>query len=562
MPWLFMSAPEHHATRESRARSLMRRIPARSRLGIAAVAFVLLGLLALWAAHGPARIADGVPGLVAGWALGASGIAAWSVAPWSRVGPLLAAAGLAWFIPDLATCLNVEPFSHRCLRLDAIAEVSSALRWAWLGIVASAVVTFPEGRADTLSRQLAVGVATVAALALPIWPDPARGVMAVLLVAGPLWLLTRPGQVGGPEGLAAPLAGTTLAAGLILPAGLSYGSDGSVILASVVLLVGVTAVARRRASFTIDRAVELGTALAGALGDPGFRVAFREPGRESWMDADGAAIDAPVTPQGMESTTIERDGQVVAVITHDPQTLSDPLVRIPVERAVELAAHNARLRADLDAQLRALDSSRRRLVDAGLREREALGEQVQGDVLRRLDALQKDIDMATIEPLQGDAKARLGQAAAQIKVARTEIEDLASGLYPATLATTGLAGALADLARRSPVGVALDIPPGSTGGPDVDATLYFVCAEALANVARHAKASRVNVTVASPGDALAITVTDNGTGGASPGLGSGLRGLQDRVEAMGGVLTIDSLRGAGTRLAATIPVSREAHGSS
>jgi signal transduction histidine kinase len=264
----------------------------------------------------------------------------------------------------------------------------------------------------------------------------------------------------------------------------------------------------------------------------------------------------------MASTTIERDGQVVAVITHDSQTLLDTKVRAAVVKAVELAAHNVRLRADLDAQLRELDASRRRLVDAGLREREELGAQVQQDVLLRLDALKEDIDMAAIEPLPSDAQDRLGQAAAQTEVARGEIEDLASGLYPAALATRGLAGALADLARRSPVEVAVDIQPGSTGGPDVDATIYFVCAEALANAARHANASLVHVAVASPGDVLAITVTDNGTGGAGLGRGSGLRGLQDRVEAIGGELTIESAPGMGTRLAATIPVGREARGSS
>lgn len=540
----------------------MGRIDDRSRLGIAAVAFVLLGLVALWAAHGPARIADGLPGLVAGWTLAASGLVAWSVAPWSRVGPLLAAAALAWFIPDLATCLNVEPFSHRCLRLDGITEIASTLRWAWLGILASAVVTFPEGRADTASRRLAVTAAAIGAVALPISPEPAGLAMAVLLVAGPLWMLTRPGQAGGPEGLAAPLAGMTLAVGLVLPADLAYGSDGSVILAAVILLVGVGAIGRRRAALTTDRAVELGATLAAALGDPGFHVAVKAPDGASWLDTGGGAIDPPRTPEGTASTTIERDGQVLAVITHDPQTLSDPQVRAVVEKAMELAAHNARLHSDLDTQLRELDSSRRRLVDAGLREREELGNQVQHDVLLRLDRLKEDMDGAAIEPLPDEARARLDRAAAEVDVARTEIQDLARGLYPATLASAGLAAALDDLARRSPVEVALDVPGRPTGGPEVDATIYFVCAEALANAARHAGASLVRVVVTASGDALTITVTDDGTGGADPDGGSGLRGLRDRVEAIGGAFTIESSPGTGTRLAATIPVSREARGPS
>ena len=106
--------------------------------------------------------------------------------------------------------------------------------------------------------------------------------------------------------------------------------------------------------------------------------------------------------------------------------------------------------------------------------------------------------------------------------------------------------------------VDLDVPPGVTGGPGPDATVYFVCAEALANVARHARASHVRIVVVATETAISVVVGDDGVGGADPGRGSGLLGLEDRVAAMGGTLKVASAPGTGTRLAATIPIAREA----
>ena len=437
------------------------------------------------------------------------------------------------------------------------AEVPSALRWAWLAFFACAVLTFPSGRPDTAAERVGVAGAGLVALTLHVTAELGLVAMVVLLMAGTVWRATRRTQEEGPEALTAVLAGTTLAVGLLMPADVAYGLDASVILASAMLLVGVTAIARRRASLTADRAVELGPALADALGDPRFHVAIRAPDREQWLDTSGRAVDPPISADGTEVTTIERNGRVLALITHDPAT-SDPQIRTAVVKAVELAAHNARLRADLDVQLGELDSSRRRLLDAGLREREELGDQLQRDVLARLDRLKEEVDKAATVQTDADVMVRIEQAGAQVELARAEILELARGLYPSTLASAGLVGALTDLALRSPIEVAMDVPAGTTGGIDVDATIYFLCAEALANAARHAKASHLRIAVRPSGDALAVSVSDDGIGGADPDRGSGIRGLQDRVEAIGGALTIESVPGAGTRLAATIPCNREA----
>ena len=138
-----------------------------------------------------------------------------------------------------------------------------------------------------------------------------------------------------------------------------------------------------------------------------------------------------------------------------------------------------------------------------------------------------------------------------------DLNQLAQGLHPREL-DDGLHAALAALAERSPVPVDLDVRVDGLPSSDVVAATYYVCAEALANVAKHAGASTVAVSVERRNSRhLSVAVTDDGAGGADPANGSGLRGLTDRVEALGGTLTIASPEGAGTRLTAELPLGRQ-----
>ena len=138
-----------------------------------------------------------------------------------------------------------------------------------------------------------------------------------------------------------------------------------------------------------------------------------------------------------------------------------------------------------------------------------------------------------------------------------ELRRLGRGLHPRQLAEDGLAAALASLAHDIPVRVQLAVSAGSTT-PAAAACAYFVCAEALANVAKYASASQVTVSVRADSDGIRVDVADDGTGGADPTRGTGLRGLADRVETLGGTLTVDSPPGRGTRVAGGDPVRRRA----
>ena len=135
---------------------------------------------------------------------------------------------------------------------------------------------------------------------------------------------------------------------------------------------------------------------------------------------------------------------------------------------------------------------------------------------------------------------------------RAELSDLARGIHPSALTTGGLATALAELAHRAlvPVQVSVDARRFPAA---VEAAAYFVCAEALTNVAKYACASFVRIDVHRDTGRLVVEIVDDGVGGADPGRGSGMRGLADRVEALGGEFSVHSPAGTGTRMLAAIP---------
>jgi signal transduction histidine kinase len=132
-----------------------------------------------------------------------------------------------------------------------------------------------------------------------------------------------------------------------------------------------------------------------------------------------------------------------------------------------------------------------------------------------------------------------------------ELIALARGLHPRELAA-GLRSALTALADRSDVPVKVSAPEDRFPA-DVEVAAYYMCAEALANITKHAAATSAWIDVARQNGQLTVAVSDDGRGGADPARGTGLRGLTDRIETLGGVLTVESFPGAGTRLAATIP---------
>ena len=149
--------------------------------------------------------------------------------------------------------------------------------------------------------------------------------------------------------------------------------------------------------------------------------------------------------------------------------------------------------------------------------------------------------------------ALLDAAIEELAAGLDELRELASGLHPSVLAERGFVAALEALALRAPIPVELAALPERRLPEQIEAAAYYVVAEALANVQKHADARHVTVSATADDGELVVDVVDDGTGGADPE-GEGLRGLVDRVEALGGTLHVDSPTGHGTRVHATFPV--------
>lgn len=258
-----------------------------------------------------------------------------------------------------------------------------------------------------------------------------------------------------------------------------------------------------------------------------------------------SAVAAPITVAG------KLWGAIVAT-TRRPYSFA-PDTEERVASFAELVA-DAIANADAREQLAA---SRARMVEAADAERRRLERNLHDGAQQRLVSLALDLAHVDAKLDRGDsatAKRLLSTARHELALALDELRELARGIHPAILTDRGLATALEALAARAPVVVHLRALPETRLPELVEAAAYYLVAEALTNVARHARAGSATVRVTRSGDCAHIEVSDDGVGGAEVTNGSGLRGLTDRFEALGGSLTVHSRPGAGTSLVGEIPL--------
>jgi PAS domain S-box-containing protein len=218
-----------------------------------------------------------------------------------------------------------------------------------------------------------------------------------------------------------------------------------------------------------------------------------------------------------------------------------------------------RLNDELHARLEELAASRARIVTAGDVERRRLERNLHDGAQQRLVALSLSLRLALAKLDSDPAAARsiLADAGDELARALEELRELARGLHPAVLTDRGLRPAVEMLAGRSALPVEIADIPDERLPAAVEAAAYYLIAEALTNATKYADASTVRVRVAASDAGVVVEVSDDGVGGADPADGSGLRGLADRVEALGGTLAIESPAGAGTSLRAEIPRAHE-----
>ena len=275
-------------------------------------------------------------------------------------------------------------------------------------------------------------------------------------------------------------------------------------------------------------------------------------------DANASALAGGISPAGVRTAAgapITVGGRLWGLVAVSSAG-DEPL---PVETEGRLG-HFTELAATAVANAQAqaeLTASRARVVAAADETRRRIERDLHDGAQQRLVALTLQVRavQAAFPPGLEELVAELDGVAVGLTRALDELREYARGIHPAVLGEAGLEAALKTLARRSAVPVELDVRVAGRLPEPVEVGAYYVVSESLANVAKHAEASVAYVQAATEGDALHISVRDDGVGGADFGSGSGLLGLRDRIEALGGRITLESPRGAGTTVRVVVPLT-------
>jgi signal transduction histidine kinase len=515
-----------------------------------------------------------------------AGVIACSRAPQNRTGPLMMAIGFTWFIGNF-----------RYSSAPVIPDLALVLRDLTNVLLIYLLLAYPSGRLATPLHRVAVAVAgavligpaVLAALAgtpgltfmaVPTLQDQASLSLAgAVLAIGVFALLTRrwliaspparrtltPVMLGGIVTTAAILS-VQLRQLMTVPAGAYELISWTLLVARCLIpvgfLIGLLRLQMAR-SAVADLVIRLGSmpspeslrpVLAHALGDPSLDVFQWDPKLDAYVDAVGKPTALP-TDKKRAVTLVEGPDQPLAAIVHDPALLEDRGLVTSVAAAVRMSYENARLAAEVHAQLEEVRASRTRIVSAGDAERKRVERDLHDGAQQRLVSMTLALRLARTqlgEHIDPAARASLDQASTAARAALSELRELAHGIHPQILTQAGLSAAVKSLADRTPGRVDVDVCDARFA-PAVEETAYFVVSEALANIAKHANAQTVLVRVAYAAGTLTVDVIDDGVGGADPARGSGLRGLNDRIAAVDGSLVIDSRAGSGTRLQASIP---------
>jgi signal transduction histidine kinase len=301
---------------------------------------------------------------------------------------------------------------------------------------------------------------------------------------------------------------------------------------------------------------ELRDALALALNDPSVELAYWLPASEQYVDAKGRRIDLPDEEEEERAVYyVTLDRRRIGAILHDPTVLEDPDLLEAVGAAAALALQREQLEAELRAKVEELEKSRSRMIRFGLAERRRLERNLHDGAQQRLVSLALDLrlarDMVRRDPNQ--AESVIDSAGEGLGQALEELRELARGIHPALLSDRGLDPAVETLANRAPLPVEVEATLGERVSEPVELAAYFVVSEALTNVVKYAQASQARVRLERANGRVLVEVADDGVGGAQPESGSGLRGLADRISALGGRFEVDSAPGSGTTVRASIP---------
>ncbi len=552
---------------------------------------LLIGVLGtIWAVGGEAiamsagkPASSGLLHLAIGLTYLFGGLAIWDHEPANRTGRLMTLVGLTWFIGTLDDS-----------GIPIVNEIALALEDTTTVLLLALILAYPSGRLETRVDRVAVAILAVGATtlnilystSLPLITDKSSGLYGGLalatlstLVVLRRWLIAPPRT--------RPELGPVLVAGMVFVAGLMINlirrifelPEGveAILLAirdlapaaiPIALLVGFYRQSERRLQALVD-----------AIPDRMFR-----------FTRDGRFVDSSVEDGGSPSNGSSGDGdQADRRLAEEMFATAGAVARTSADRALEtgeLQAYDFSLSLpsgprDFEARIapsgsdevtaivrdftdqRAAEAelrrSRTRMVEAADQERRRLERDLHDGAQQRLVAvslalrlLRKQLDTQGVA--NEAAVAAADRAAAELKLAIQELRELARGIHPAILTEAGLGPAISSLAERCAVPTVVGALPDRRLSTAVEATAYFVVSESLANVAKYASATQASVEAECRGSILHLEVGDNGVGGADAARGSGIRGLEDRVAALGGRIAIESPAGQGTLVVAEIPL--------
>jgi signal transduction histidine kinase len=323
-------------------------------------------------------------------------------------------------------------------------------------------------------------------------------------------------------------------------------------------LAVIAGIAWSRLRHPADLVVELRTGatigmqerLARALCDPTLEIAYRlDDGR--YVDATGRPVDVP-RRSDRAVTPVTAGGDEIAVLVHDPALLDEPALVESVRATAGLVLENERLAAEVRSQLAEVRASRGRIVAAADAERRRIERDLHDGAQQRLVTLSValGLEASRTEP---EAAQALERAQSEVEAAIAELRELARGIHPTLLRDDGLEAAVQALARRAALPVTVHGSLQARLPEMVELAAYFVVAEALTNVVKHASAEEASILLEHDGARLRIAVEDDGRGGAQVVAGSGLAELRDRLEALDATLAVESAEGAGTTVRAEFP---------
>jgi len=562
---------------------------------------LLAGAGALWVASTPAIQPSGIPSapvaLLVGWSFIGSGLLSWRARPDNRLGPVMVLSGFAWFASVLQEGHGAVLFT-----------IGQAFQVLYLAGFLYLILSFPSGRLQTvLDRALVItafALVSVGQLASLLFTDEraicdrcatnllevtrndalANGLLQSQRIAGLVVIVITIGllavrlvRASRPQRRAVIpvlLAGIVALAALAVSVTASalgaagqdiYGRVSGYAFAVVPVAVLFAFLQRQLARGAVaglvvelgepSAAVGLAEALSRALGDPSLSLGYWFPAESRYVDSDGRPVTLPGAGEGRRCTVVERGGQPVAVLIHDPALEHNAELVDSVCAAAGLTLENERLQAELRARLTELQASRARLVEATEAERRRIERDLHDGTQQRLVSIAMSLGLleSKLPGKPSQAQPIVRETRQALAAALDELRELTQGIHPTILAERGLPVALDELCHRAALPTHLQLDLSCRLPDQVESAAYFVVSEALTNATKHSHGSEVRVKAACAAGLLTIEVADDGIGGAAAGHGTGLRGLTDRVEALGGTLTVSSPPGRGTTLRAEFP---------